>query len=189
MTDAPRATPDAPGASPTPAPTAAGGTPATDPFTHGRALLAASPDAALLQTRWDRWGHDLIAGLAPVYDVDAILPRVIDVILAAHDARTTQLRQRDLERTYQPDWYQQPSMIGYAMYTDRFAGTLAGGGTAPSAPGAPSAAGAPCGSAGISGSAAGAAGGIMGAMGIIIGAMGAIIGPIGAIIAPMGAVI
>ncbi len=126
MTDAPRATPDAPGASPTPAPTAAGGTPATDPFTHGRALLAASPDAALLQTRWDRWGHDLIAGLAPVYDVDAILPRVIDVILAAHDARTTQLRQRDLERTYQPDWYQQPSMIGYAMYTDRFAGTLAG---------------------------------------------------------------
>lgn len=97
-----------------------------DPFLAGRLLLGRCPDGSLLQTRWDRWGQDLIDGLAPVYDVQATLPRLIEIISAAHQSRKPALRQRDLERTYQPDWYQLPSMVGYAMYTDRFAGTLAG---------------------------------------------------------------
>ncbi len=97
-----------------------------DPFLAGRELLGRSPDGALLQTRWDRWGRDLIDGLAPVYDVKQILPRLVDVIIAAHAARKPELRQRDLERSYQPDWYQLPSMVGYAMYVDRFAGDLKG---------------------------------------------------------------
>ena len=98
----------------------------TDPFLAGRVLLGQSPDGELLQTRWDRWGRDLIDGLAPVYDVSAVLPRIVDGIIAAHADRKSSLRHRDLERTYQPDWYQQPSMVGYAMYTDRFAGDLNG---------------------------------------------------------------
>ena len=108
----------APPASPLPA----------DPFAAGRELLArlAPDDAELLQTRWDRWGHDLIAGLAPVYDVEAILPRVVEGIVAAHADRKPALRHRDLERSYEPDWYQQPRMVGYAAYTDRFAGDLNG---------------------------------------------------------------
>lgn len=97
-----------------------------DPFEAGRVLLGRAADGALLQTRWDRWGHDLIAGLAPVYDVPAVLPRLVEVIVTAHEARSPRLRQRDLERTYRPDWYQDPSMVGYAMYTDRFAGTING---------------------------------------------------------------
>ena len=32
----------------------------------------------------------------------------------------------DLERSLEPDWFQRPGMLGYAAYTDRFAGTLAG---------------------------------------------------------------
>ena len=100
----------------------------TDHFLVGRQLLAelAPKDAELLQTRWDRWGRDLIDGLAPVYNVDAILPRLVELIVKAHNDRKPALRHRDLERSYQPDWYQQPSMVGYAAYTDRFAGNLRG---------------------------------------------------------------
>ena len=114
---------------PTPDEVAAPSLPAdlpADPFLAGRELLGRSSDGDLLQTRWDRWGQDLIDGLAAVYDVDATLPRIIDVIIAAHAARKPALRQRDLERSYQPDWYQLPSMVGYAMYADRFAGDLKG---------------------------------------------------------------
>ena len=99
-----------------------------DHFTTGRSLLGvlAPDDAELLQARWDRWGQDLLDGLAPVYDVDSLLPRVIELIVSAHNQRKPLLRHRDLERSYQPDWYQQPSMVGYAAYTDRFAGNLRG---------------------------------------------------------------
>lgn len=98
----------------------------SDPFDAGRVLLGRCADGELLQTRWDRWGRDLIEGLAPIYDLDTVLPRVVDGIIAAHEQRKPALRQRDLERSYQPDWYQLPSMVGYAMYTDRFAGDLNG---------------------------------------------------------------
>ena len=32
----------------------------------------------------------------------------------------------DLERSLRPDWFQDPAMVGYVCYADRFAGTLAG---------------------------------------------------------------
>ncbi len=119
-------TPTTAPASANPAPTATAIPLPADPFRLGRELLGQATDANLLQTRWDRWGADVIDGLAPVYDVAAVLPRVIEIIIAAHEARKPALRQRDLERSYQPDWYQQPSMVGYAMYTDRFADDLNG---------------------------------------------------------------
>lgn len=34
--------------------------------------------------------------------------------------------QRDLQREAESDWYQQPDMVGYVAYADRFAGNLAG---------------------------------------------------------------
>lgn len=97
-------------------------------FLTGRQMLGelAPADAELLQARWDRWGQDLIDGLSSVYDVQTVLPRVIELIVRAHRDRKPALRHRDLERSYQPDWYQQPAMIGYAAYTDRFAGNLRG---------------------------------------------------------------
>lgn len=104
--------------------------PTATPFALGRARLAAAKlpaaDIEVLVARWDRWGQDLVDGLAPVYDVDSTLPRLVDLIVAAHKDRKPALRHRDLERTYAPDWYQQPGMIGYAAYTDRFAGDLQG---------------------------------------------------------------
>lgn len=101
---------------------------AANQFDAARALLGdlAGQDAELLQTRWDRWGQDLIDGLSPVYDVAELLPRVVELIVAAHRDRKPLLRHRDLERSYRPDWYQQPDMVGYAAYADRFAGDLRG---------------------------------------------------------------
>ena len=76
--------------------------------------------------RFDRWAPDLIAGLTGVYDVEAILPRLIEILATAHAARDEALRARDRERVLNPDWFQRPDMIGYVCYTDLFNKNLAG---------------------------------------------------------------
>lgn len=82
-------------------------------------------DVQTLERRWLRWGDDLLQGLTAVYS-EAIVPQVQKVIAQGFAARSQRLRERDELRLLQPDWYQQPSMIGYAAYTDRFAGTFNG---------------------------------------------------------------
>jgi len=67
-------------------------------------------------------------GLATLYPAHAAR---LAALLAARvgqfvDARPEALFQRDLEREAEPDWFQQPDMVGYVAYADRFAGTLAG---------------------------------------------------------------
>ncbi len=82
-------------------------------------------DVQVLDRRWQRWGEDLIAGLSAVYPPETVA-RAQQVIAQGFAARSATLRERDEQRLLQPDWYQQPSMIGYAAYTDRFAGTFKG---------------------------------------------------------------
>lgn len=72
---------------------------------------------------------DLQDTLARVYGPEVALPtteRLAAIARAAHDARPTALRALDEQRLRTPDWFQQPGMVGYAAYADRFAGTLAG---------------------------------------------------------------
>lgn len=57
---------------------------------------------------------------------DTWLERFITIAARAYAARPAELRQLDLRRVHQPDWFQQPDMIGYVAYPDRFAGTLRG---------------------------------------------------------------
>ena len=45
---------------------------------------------------------------------------------AAFAVRDDDLHRLDLCRVLEPDWFQKPSMVGYAAYADRFAGDLAG---------------------------------------------------------------
>ena len=40
--------------------------------------------------------------------------------------RADRLHVRDLERMLRPDWLQDPEVIGYAAYTERFADDLSG---------------------------------------------------------------
>jgi amylosucrase len=59
-------------------------------------------------------------------DFQAWLERLVEMAAAAYAARPPDLRLLDLHRVHQPDWFQQPDMIGYVCYPDRFARTLPG---------------------------------------------------------------
>ncbi len=54
------------------------------------------------------------------------LERFMTIAARAYAARSPDLRLLDLRRTHQPDWFQQPNMVGYVAYPDRFAGDLRG---------------------------------------------------------------
>jgi amylosucrase len=88
--------------------------------------LASDPNLTDVLTRYDRWAPDLWDGLATVYDAEAVLPLVVDVIAAVHATRSAALRQRDRERILRPDWFQAADAIGYVAYTDLFAGDVQG---------------------------------------------------------------
>ena len=79
-----------------------------------------------LLDRFDCWGKDLLTSLGEVYDLDAIVQPLIEVMAANHKARDAKLQQRDRERVLQPDWFQKSDTIGYVCYTDLFAGDLKG---------------------------------------------------------------
>lgn len=91
-------------------------------------LAAESPEAReAFEIRLTRWWPDLIEGLRAVYaEPDAVARRIVRSAAQAYRERDPELRRLDAERILRPDWLQQPSMIGYAAYTERFAGTLAG---------------------------------------------------------------
>ncbi len=77
--------------------------------------------------RLDRWWGDLLDGLAVVYaDPGAVARRLVDLAARAYAARPDDLHRLDQRRLLAPDWLQQPRMFGYACYTERFAGDLAG---------------------------------------------------------------
>jgi amylosucrase len=77
----------------------------------------------------DRWWSELIDGLAAVYppdQADALALRLVELAATAYSQRSAELRRLDVQRTLEPEWFQEPAMLGYATYTDRFAGNLAG---------------------------------------------------------------
>ena len=82
----------------------------------------------MFAARLQRWWPDLVAPLSQVYGEAA--PALADELVAlaerAFTERSDRLHVRDLERMLRPDWLQDPAMIGYAAYTERFAGNLSG---------------------------------------------------------------
>jgi amylosucrase len=90
--------------------------------------LADSPDRELFLLRLHRWWPDLRDGLASIYEphVEDLAVRLLRLAADAYAAREADLKRLDLIRSLEPDWFQQPAMMGYAAYADRFAGTLTG---------------------------------------------------------------
>ncbi|MEP6797324.1 MAG: alpha-amylase family glycosyl hydrolase, partial [Lapillicoccus sp.] len=79
--------------------------------------------------RLDRWYADLLTPLVGLYGADSAAALAHDLVLHAAEAfgqRDDALHRLDEQRLLEPDWLQSPRMFGYAAYTDRFAGTLAG---------------------------------------------------------------
>jgi amylosucrase len=83
----------------------------------------------LFDVRLAHWWPDLADGIAAVYPGDAgdrLLTRLAESAAAAYRDRDPELLRLDLERTLDPQFFQDPRMLGYAAYADRFAGDLAG---------------------------------------------------------------
>ena len=90
----------------------------------------AERDIELFTVRLARWWSDLEESWAIVYgshpDGAAGLDRLIRTLARRYRERQPALRHLDLERNLRPDWFQDPSMIGYVCYPARFAGSIAG---------------------------------------------------------------
>ena len=93
-------------------------------------LTALSKDRReLFALRLERWWPDLVEGLQAVYGdraTPAVALRLALLAATAYRDRDPDLHRLDLVRSLQPDWLQQPHMVGYAAYTERFAGDLRG---------------------------------------------------------------
>ena len=97
-----------------------------------REALAGSPpsDAEAFVMRLRRQWTDLWEGLIDPYGRDprlaANLERLVGVLAGRWAGRPLDLRVLDRQRTFHPDWFQAPDMVGYVFYVDRFAGTIRG---------------------------------------------------------------
>ena len=80
----------------------------------------------LFELRLDRWWQDLDDALTAVYGPAAadLERRLVRMAATAFAERSPDLHRLDLQRTLDPGWFQDESMLGYACYADRFAGDL-----------------------------------------------------------------
>ncbi len=106
--------------------------PRTGPTSESVSSLLADLDRQERETielRLERWSDDLVDALTllyPGHDVSALTLRLVESAITGFRAREPELRHLDQRRLLRPDWLQQPDMLGYACYTERFADTLAG---------------------------------------------------------------
>ncbi len=67
-----------------------------------------------------RWA-ELVAGLSVYPEPEVVAGRCLELAAKAYAQRDDDLHCLDEQRLLEPDWFQQPSMLGYAAYTERFA--------------------------------------------------------------------
>ncbi len=93
-------------------------------------LLSDQPphDQVVFETRLRRYWPDLLAGLTGAYPGHAVemAHRLIRIAAENFRQRPPELRLLDLQRHADPQWFQHQQMLGYATYTDLFAGDLRG---------------------------------------------------------------
>ncbi len=93
------------------------------------ALGDLSPERQEMFTqRLHRWWPDLHDALSGLYGggASALEAQLVSLAAQCFRDRSAALHRRDLQRLLRPDWLQEPSMVGYAAYTERFAGDLRG---------------------------------------------------------------
>lgn len=89
--------------------------------------MAVSPENTFA-IRWERYGSEVTENLRAVYGpgADRTVARVEEILRTALAERPEDLKLLDERRLLRPDWLQEPRMVGYVMYADRYAGTLEG---------------------------------------------------------------
>ncbi|MFN4202303.1 MAG: alpha-amylase family protein [Tabrizicola sp.] len=89
-----------------------------------------SADDQIFDLRLARSAPDLFPMLEALYgarpDYPAFRDRLVKVLRKGWADRPADLKQLDLQRDLEPDWFQRPGMAGYVFYIDRFNGTLQG---------------------------------------------------------------
>jgi amylosucrase len=90
-------------------------------------MALSQADRRLFDLRWQRSHADLFRPLQLLYgsnpDLEAKLKKLL---LANWSARPAELKDLDLRRDLQPDWFLSENMVGYVFYVDRFAGNFKG---------------------------------------------------------------
>ncbi len=81
-------------------------------------------------TRLRSYWPDVLRPLSLLYgerdDFDEWVTHMLTIVAMRYAERPSELRLLDIRRQGQADWFQQPTMLGYVCYADRFAGTLNG---------------------------------------------------------------
>ncbi len=84
----------------------------------------------IFDLRFDRSHADLWPMLEKLYGghpaYDEFCQALTAEMRAAWKSRPADLKELDLKRDLEPDWFQRPDMLGYVFYVDRFAGDLNG---------------------------------------------------------------
>lgn len=97
---------------------------------QGPLRLMDTIEQEIFRLRFEQHLPDVLRPLKLLYgqrpDFDIWLDKFLDIVAHAYAQRSTELRLLDLARVSEPDWFQQPNMIGYVCYVDRFADDLAG---------------------------------------------------------------
>ncbi len=87
-------------------------------------------DVELFVVRLERWWPDLDEAWRHVYaerpDEGPMQRRLVTLLADRYRERPDALKSLDLVRSARPDWFQDPSMIGYVCYPGLFGGTLSG---------------------------------------------------------------
>jgi amylosucrase len=84
-------------------------------------------DKKLFELRWERSEKDLLFPLHVLYGPLPEFERKLKTLLLKHwNERPSELKDLDLERDLNPEWFLSEKMVGYVFYIDRFAGNLKG---------------------------------------------------------------
>ena len=87
-----------------------------------------APEDRLFALRLERSRADLFEPLARLYgnrpDYDAFCDALLGLLRNHWDARPAALKDLDLARDLNPDWFLSQNMVAYVFYIDRFAGNL-----------------------------------------------------------------
>lgn len=101
-----------------------------DALCAGPLRLLEPLEQEIFLSRWELYWPDAERALYMLYgerpDFAVWGRRFVELAAQRYAERSEELRLLDLRRQAQPDWFQQPDMLGYVCYADRFAGTLRG---------------------------------------------------------------
>ena len=84
-------------------------------------------DQRLFDLRWERSRTDLLDSLRSLYGTQPEFEAKLKALLLARwEERAGELKDLDLQRDLNPDWFLSENMVGYVFYVDRFAGNFKG---------------------------------------------------------------